>query len=56
MEHVLCEQVEVLELYRFHGALHHIICNVQISVSSEVGKVFCETGHNQQCKSVNLKK
>ncbi len=55
MEHALGEQIEVLKLYRFHGALHHIICNVQIHVSAEVGKVFTETGHNQQCKSANLK-
>ncbi len=39
IKHVRGDQVEVLELYRFHGALHHITCNVQIHVSAEVGKV-----------------
>ena len=39
-------QVQVLDLYRFHGALLHIICKAQIHVFAEVGKAVCKTGHN----------
>jgi hypothetical protein len=46
MEHVCGNKVQVLELYRFHGALLHIICKAQIHVFAEVEKVFCNTGHN----------
>jgi hypothetical protein len=54
MEHVRGDQVQALELYSFHG--HHIICEAQIHVFAKVEKVFCKTGRNKQCKSVNLKK
>jgi hypothetical protein len=40
------KQVQLLDLYRFHGALLHIICKAQIHVFAEIGKVVCKTGHN----------
>jgi hypothetical protein len=46
MEHVRCDQVQLLDLYGFHGALLHIICKAQIHVFAEVGKVVCKTEHN----------
>ncbi len=39
-------QVQVLDLYRFHGALLHIKCKAHIHVFAEVGKAVCKTGHN----------
>ncbi len=55
MEHVRGNLVRVLELYSFDGAIPHIIlvCNGQIHVSAEVGKVFCKARYNQPCESVD---